>query len=195
MHPSRKPRATALLVHGMGGSPSWWNPLLPVLERSGLAALALRLPSLEDAGPETWRDEVLAHVGKTPVVLIGHSLGAAVCLEAARVKPVEDLVMLACPPFLPDFTPEPPPDTGLSTAAIKRIERFLRAACDHARHIPTGSIHFVGSSDRWVPVAQARRLPFPLVVIPGAGHGLNRSIRLADQLFQHLCLWQNGPHK
>ena len=80
MIPSRKPRAPALLVHGMGGSPSWWNPLLPVLERAGLAALALRLPSLEDAGPESWRDEVLAHIGKTPVVLIGHSLGAAVYL-------------------------------------------------------------------------------------------------------------------
>jgi hypothetical protein len=49
MHPSRKTRMTALLVHGMGGNPSWWNPLLPVLERAGLAALALRLPSLEDA--------------------------------------------------------------------------------------------------------------------------------------------------
>ena len=195
MNLSRKSRAAALLVHGMGGSPSWWNPLLPVLERAGLTAIPLRLPSLEAAGPETWRDEVLAHVGKTPVVLIGHSLGAAVCLEAARVKPVEDLVMLACPPFLPDFTPEPPPDTGLSATAIRRVERFLLAACDHAPQISTRSIHFVGLSDRWVPVVQARRLPFPMVVIPGAGHGLNRSIRLADQLLQHLRLWQNCPHK
>lgn len=195
MNTSQKPRATALLVHGMGGGPSWWDPLLPALERAGLAALALHLPSLKDTGPETWRDEVLAHTGKTPVVLIGHSLGAAVCLEAARLKPVEYLVLLACPPFLPDFTPEPPPDTGLSAAAIKRVERFLRAACGNPRQISTGSIHFAGSSDRWVPVAQARRLPFPLVVIPGAGHSLNRSTRLADQLFQHLCLWQNGPHK
>jgi pimeloyl-ACP methyl ester carboxylesterase len=195
MNPSRKPHATALLVHGMGGSQSWWNPLLPVLERAGLAAIPLRLPSLEDAGPETWRDEVLAHIGKTPVVLIGHSLGAAVCLEAARMKPVERLVMLACPPFLPDFTPEPPPDTGLSAAAIERVGRFLRAACANARQIPAGSIHFVGSSDRWVPVVQARRLPFPLIVIPGAGHGLNRSIRLAGQLLRHLRLLQNSPHK
>jgi pimeloyl-ACP methyl ester carboxylesterase len=195
MNPSRKPRTTALLVHGMGGSPSWWNPLLPVLERASLAAIPLRLPSLEDAGPESWRDEVLAHIGKAPVVLIGHSLGAAVCLEAARLKPVEDLVMLACPPFLPDFKPEPPPGSGLSAAAIKRVGRFLRTACDHAPQISARSIHFVGASDRWVPIAQARRLPFPLIAIPGAGHSLNRSARLADQLLQHLCLWQKDPHK
>ena len=186
MNPSQKSRATALLVHGMGGSPSWWDPLLPVLERAGLAAIPLRLPSLENAGPESWLDEVLANTGKTPVVLIGHSLGAAVCLEAARLKPAEYLALLACPPFLPDFTPEPPPDNGLSAAAMKRVGSFLRAACDNARKISTGSIHFVGALDRWVPIAQARRLPFPLIAIPGAGHSLNRSTRLADQLFQHL---------
>jgi pimeloyl-ACP methyl ester carboxylesterase len=153
-----------------------------------MAAISLRLPSLEVAGPETWRDEVLTHIGKTPVVLIGHSLGAAVCLEAARAKPVERLVLLACPPFLPDFTPEPPPNSGLSAAAIKRVGLFLRVACNNARQNSTGSIHFVGSSDWWIPVAQARRLPFPLVVIPGAGHALNRSTWLADQLLQHLRL-------
>jgi pimeloyl-ACP methyl ester carboxylesterase len=218
----RKTRTTALLIHGMGRGPAWWNPLLPVLERARLAAIPLRLPSLEATGPETWRDKVLAHIGKTPVVLIGHSLGAAVCLEAARVKPVEGLVMLACPPFLPDFTPQPPPDTGLSAAAIKRVERFLRRTCKNAlldffcnrgneAHVSGQSesphvgcyglenmldcVHFVGSSDRWVPVEQARRLPFPLVVIPGTGHGLNRSIRLADQLLQRLRLWQKGLHK
>jgi pimeloyl-ACP methyl ester carboxylesterase len=101
MNPSQKLRATALLVYGMGGGLSWWDPLLPALERAGLAAPALRLPSLEDAGLESWLEEVLAHIGKEPVVLIGHSLGAAVCLEAARLKPVEYLVLLACPPFLP----------------------------------------------------------------------------------------------
>ena len=186
MNQSRKTRTTALLIHGMGGSPSWWNPLLPVFERAGLAGISLHLPSLEDAGPESWRDEVLAHIGKTPVVLTGHSLGAAVCLEAARLKPVDYLVLLACPPFLPDYTPEPPPDNGLSAAAMKRVESFLRAACGNVSQITTGSIHFVGALDRWVPIAQARRLPFPLIAIPGAGHSLNWSTQLADQLFQHL---------
>jgi len=188
-------RATALLIHGMGGSPAWWNPLLPALERIGLSALPLRLPSLEDAGPERWRDEVLARISEPPVILIGHSLGAAVCLEVARSKPVEDLVLLSCPPFLADFTPEPPPHTGLSAAAIKRVERFLRAACDNAPQISTRSIHFVGSSDRWVPVEQARRLPFPLDVIPGTGHGLNRSRRLARQLVEHLLQFRKVQHR
>src|SRR5208283_1195904 len=116
-------QSTAILVHGLGVGPSWWNPLRPALERSGLAAQAVRLPSLETAGPESWRDEVSARIGDQPVMLIGHSLGAAVCIEVARLKPVPGLVLLACPPFLPDFTPQPPPDTGMSAAAIARMER------------------------------------------------------------------------
>ncbi len=195
MDSSRKKLTTALLVHGMGGNPSWWDPLLPILKRAGLAAIPPRLPSLEDAGPETWCDEVVGRIKNEPVILIGHSLGAAVCLEAARLTPVEYLVLLACPPFLPDFTPEPPPGSGLSAAAMKRVGPFLRTACDNASQISTGSIHFVGASDRWVPIAQARRLPIPLIAIPGAGHSLNRSTRLAEQLFKHLHVRQNGPHK
>jgi hypothetical protein len=69
---------------------------------------------------------------------------------------------------------------------MNRVGTFLRAACGIVSQITTGSIHFVGASDRWVPIAQARRLPFPLIAIPGAGHSLNRSTQLADQLFQHL---------
>ena len=176
----------AILVHGLGAGPSWWNPLRPALEQAGLAAQAVQLPSLETAGPESWRDEVIAGIGDEPVLLIGHSLGAAVCLEAARLKPVAGLVLLSCPPFLSDFTPPPPPDSGLSVAAIARMERFLRAACAQAAPATTGTVHFVGSADAWVPVEQARRLPFRLVVVPGAGHDLNRSAAFAGQLIQQL---------
>jgi len=183
-------RTPALLVHGIGSLPAWWNPLLPVLAAAGLKPVPLRLPPLENGGPAGWRDEVLAHIHGPPVLLIGHSLGAAVCLEAARVKPVRGLVLLACPPFFPDFTPPPPPDTGLSAAAMKRVARFLRTACDQASGLQAECIHFVGSMDRWAPVEPARRLPFPLIEIPGAGHGLNRSVRLAEQLAEWLRAFQ-----
>jgi len=176
----------AILVHGLGAGPAWWNPLRPALEQAGLATHALRLPSLETAGPESWRDEVIARIGDQPVLLIGHSLGAAVCLAAACLKPVTGLVLLACPPFLPDFTPPPPPASGLSAAAIARMERFLRAACAQADQVTTRAVHFVGSADSWVPVEQARRLPFRLAVVPGAGHDLNRSAAFAGQLVQYL---------
>jgi MoaA/NifB/PqqE/SkfB family radical SAM enzyme/predicted alpha/beta hydrolase family esterase len=190
-----KARLTALLVHGMGASPSWWEPIVTALGRVGLAARPLVMPSLEEGGPEIWRDEVLAYIGNEPVILIGHSLGAAVCMEAARIKPVSGLVLLACPPFFSDFTPQPPPDTGLSVTAMARVARFLRAACANASQVATESVHFVGTADPWVPVEQARRLPFPLVVIPRAGHELNRSANLTAQLLRRVLSFRSAVER
>jgi pimeloyl-ACP methyl ester carboxylesterase len=186
---------TAVLVHGVGSSPAWWNPLLPVLKRAGLKPLPLRLPPLINGDPTLWRDEVVTHIKNKSVVLIGHSLGAAVCIEAALAVPVGDLVLLACPPFLADFTPPPPPEAALPAVARKNAAQFLRAACEHSARLTCPAIHFVGARDRWAPVAEARRLPVSLVEIPETGHSLNRSTRLADELFQRLRLWQNGPRK
>jgi pimeloyl-ACP methyl ester carboxylesterase len=184
-----------LLVHGLGSRPAWWKPLLPALHRIGLRPRALTLPSLEDHGPESWCRVVLRHLGRSPTVLIGHSLGAAVCAAVARQHRVEALVLLACPPFLPDHTPPPPPGTGLSAAAIARVERFLRSACAQAPPGARRCVHFIGANDRWVPEDQARRLPFPIVVIPGAGHGLNRSPALAAELIRFLLASGfAGPH-
>jgi MoaA/NifB/PqqE/SkfB family radical SAM enzyme/predicted alpha/beta hydrolase family esterase len=182
--PAVKARLTALLVHGMGASPEWWNAIAAPLERAGVAARALAMPELEHAGPETWREAVLAECGDEPMVLVGHSLGAAVCMEVARMKPPAGLVLLACPPFFPDFSP-PPPETGLSLTATARVGRFLRQACAHAAQVPGPVVHFVGAADSWVPVEQARRLPFPLVVIPRAKHGLNRSATFITQFLRH----------
>jgi len=187
--PPRCMSATALLVHGLGSSPAWWKPLLPPLHRIGLQPKALDLPSLEEAGPDSWCGVVIQHLGRSPALLIGHSLGAAVCATVARRHRVEGLVLLACPPFLPGHTPPPPPGTGLSGAAIARVERFLRSACAHAPAGARQCIHFVGAKDRWVPEAQARDLPFPLAVIPDAGHGLNRSPGLASELTRFLVTW------
>jgi pimeloyl-ACP methyl ester carboxylesterase len=177
---------TTLLVHGLGSTATWWKPLLPCLHRIGLRPLPLDLPSLEEAGPESWCQVVLQHLGGPPALLIGHSLGAAVCAMVARRHPVPGLVLLACPPFLPGHTPPPPPGTDLSAPAIGRVERFLRTACASAPAPATRCIHFIGAKDRWVPEAQARRLPFPLAVISDAGHGLNRSSGLAPELSRFL---------
>jgi pimeloyl-ACP methyl ester carboxylesterase len=176
----------ALLVHGVGSSSAWWNPLLPVLEKAGLKPLPLRMPSLKDGDPTLWRDQVLAHIQSEPVVLIGHSLGAAVSIEVALARPVASLILLACPPFFADFTPEPPPEAALSATARKNAAHFLRAACENSTRLACPTIHFVGERDRWVPVVQARRLPFRSVEIPDAGHSLNRSPKFAEELLQHL---------
>lgn len=183
---TRKARLTAFLVHGMGASPEWWEPITAALERVGIASRPLAMPPLENSGPEAWRDQVIAHLDDEPVLLVGHSLGAAVCMEAARIKPAVNLVLLACPPFLPDFSPPPPPDTGLSVTATARVGRFLRKACANAPQVSVPAVHFVGAADPWIPVEQARRLPFPLIVVPRADHGLNQSKTLATQLLYHV---------
>lgn len=181
-----KGRLTVLLVHGMGAQAGWWSRIGAVLGRNGIESRALQLPCLELAGPEAWCDVVMAHSGEHPVILIGHSLGAAVCMEVARIRSVAALVLLACPPFFPDFRPPPPPRTGLSAAARARVARFLRKACAQATAMQIDTVHFVGTTDRWVPVEQAQRLPFPVVLIPRAGHELNRSTRFAAELLHHI---------
>ncbi len=120
------------------------------------------------------------------IILIGHSLGAAVCLHVARRYPVDLLVMLACPTFWPDFEPDPPPHSGLSDAALERAAEFLKRVCASSVRVRAPAVHFVGLQDRWVPASQARRLPVPLVVVPGAGHGLVRSALFRRLLIRRL---------
>ena len=183
-----RPRLAILLVHGMGVGPDWWYPIASSLRRFRVTVRALKMPSLETAGPAAWCVAILRELPRGPAILVGHSLGAAVCLEVGRRRRVEGLVMLACPPFFADFTPPEPPETDLSAGALRRVARFLRRVCQRAGAPPGHSVHFVGTADPWVPVPQARRLPVPLVAIPGAGHALNRSPRLVKKLARQLIL-------
>jgi len=182
----KKPQCCALLVHGMGSDPSWWTPFNPGLREIGVAPVALALPSLEAHSPEAWCTMVQQQVRPKPVLLIGHSLGAAVCLTVALDESVGRLVLLACPPFVEGFNPSPP-RTKLSPAALARVERFLRIASRRAGQVAVPAVHFVGAKDRSVPVAQARQLPFPVVVIPGVGHQLNRSPHAVSAILKELA--------
>lgn len=168
---------TACLVHGLGSQPGWWGPVLPVLQSLDIQSCALELPCLEKAGPEAWVAEVSNHLRSPDVCLIGHSLGAAVCLEVSRQHPVGLIVLLACPPFVAGYTPDPPPESGMSDAALRRVETFLRRTLTRLPVIREGErrVHLVGTNDPWVPIEQARKLPIPVVPVPGAGHNLNRS--------------------
>jgi hypothetical protein len=47
-----KDRLHALLVHGMGSDPSWWNPFLPRLVEIGIDAQALLPPFVEGFSPQ-----------------------------------------------------------------------------------------------------------------------------------------------
>ena len=185
-------RAQALLVHGLDSRPAWWDAFLPPLEEIGVRGAALAMPSLAEAGPEAWCEEVARRIGSEPTFLIGHSLGAAVCLMASLATPVAGLVLLACPPFVGGFSPPAPPVRSLSVTALARVARFLRHACDCAGRVKAEAIHLVGESDAHVPLAQARRLPFPLETVPAAGHQLNQSALAVSAVMRHLVFSEGG---
>jgi pimeloyl-ACP methyl ester carboxylesterase len=94
----------ALLVHGLGGSWRWWEP---VVEPLG-ARFRIHLLDLPGFGSARGRPFVLgdapSHVRAflaaariEPATLVGHSLGGAVCARAAALWPdvVERLVLVA----------------------------------------------------------------------------------------------------
>ena len=186
-----KARLNALLVHGMGSDPSWWNPFLPRLHEIRIDAQALSLPSLEQNGPGIWCEAVKQRIGSEPVILLGHSLGAAVCLRAALEKPVAQLILLALPPFVAGFFPKPP-QSKLSVTALARVARYLRAASELADRVACEVVHVVGEKDLSVPVEHARKLPFPLVAIPSAGHESNLSPQAVTTVIKHIALSDCG---
>jgi pimeloyl-ACP methyl ester carboxylesterase len=96
-----------MLVHGIGGSPRWWRPVVPELARAhrvvvphlGYGGGAPRLALAAVPGVLLGTADLL---GLGRLALVGHSLGALACLELARAAPerVDRLVLIA-PPVRP----------------------------------------------------------------------------------------------
>jgi pimeloyl-ACP methyl ester carboxylesterase len=181
-----KPRLSALLIHGMGSRPAWWDPFLPGLRRFGVEPTALVLPSLETSGPEAWVACVRKRA-KGVSLLLGHSLGAAVALEAAREVVCDAALLLAMPTLNREVSPEPPRETGLSATVLARIARFLRRVNESPPTLPIEVAHVVGANDPHVMLGHARRLPYPLHVIAGAGHDLSRPARVVERVLDQVA--------
>ncbi|HVU50397.1 MAG TPA: alpha/beta hydrolase [Polyangia bacterium] len=111
----RSDAAPALLVHGAGASSAIWMMVMARLARAA-RAVAIDLPGhgpspLPEAGVaalglEAYRDAVGLLAGTLclgPSLLVGHSMGALVALEAALAWPdkVRGLVLCAAAPRLP----------------------------------------------------------------------------------------------
>jgi pimeloyl-ACP methyl ester carboxylesterase len=111
----RPPRRPTLLIHGAGASAAIWTMAMAHLARF-TRAVAIDLPghgpspAVEDgARPPTLVDyrnatgELAASLGLGPSVLVGHSMGALVAIEAALAWPdkVAGLVLCAAAPRLP----------------------------------------------------------------------------------------------
>lgn len=87
---------TVVLVHGIGGSADDWAAQIPLLARR-YHVLAVDLPGFgqSDGGAKHYAPEsyaaVLRHIiglrARTPVLLVGHSLGGAVALNYAALYP------------------------------------------------------------------------------------------------------------
>ena len=86
-----------VLVHGIGGNLGNWFLNQPVLAAKGRTVAALDLPGHGESSRDVGRGSLeelaaalldyLGVLGFARTHLVGHSMGAAVCLEAARRKP------------------------------------------------------------------------------------------------------------
>ena len=174
-----------LLVHGMGQSARWWDPLLHAIEQAGIAPEPLRMPSLRAQGPEAWVDRVVQFIDNCPTVLIGHSLGAAVVLEASRRVPVDACLLLALPGNA--TAARAPEDTcGLSATALARVALFLLSTGRGSAPNGVQCIHFHGADDPAVAPAETPD-GCERATVEGAGHDLNGCRALAGQLRGALC--------
>lgn len=85
---------TLVLVHGNGANTGWWHWMVPALERRYRLVL-VDITGHGDSGHrasysmELWVDEVLAVVRAVggPVILVGHSMGGAICAGVAAAAP------------------------------------------------------------------------------------------------------------
>jgi pimeloyl-ACP methyl ester carboxylesterase len=88
--------ATFALIPGGGGDPWEWHLLVPELEARGHQALAVRLPSADDAaGWSRYADTVVDVLGDAgEVVLVAASMGGFTAPIVCTRRPVDLLVLL-----------------------------------------------------------------------------------------------------
>jgi carboxylesterase len=104
-------QSCCLLIHGFNGLATEFDVLVRHLSDRGLACQALQLPGDSGPGPSVaavqwsdWLDVITGavRVAKrrySSVMLIGHSLGAALALRVAADNPDVSAVVALCPPL------------------------------------------------------------------------------------------------
>lgn len=98
--PEANPRAaTVVLVHGAWADASSWRRVIPVLQRAGIAVMAVQNPTTSLAADVAATRQTLEAIDG-PVVLVGHSWGGTVITEAGNDPKVKALVYVAA--FAPD---------------------------------------------------------------------------------------------
>jgi len=183
----------ALLIHGAGASSAIWMMAMARIARGG-RVVAIDLPGhgptpLPEGGAaalslEAYRDAVGvlgAALGLGPSVLVGHSMGALVALEAALAWPdkVRGLVLCAAAPRLPvrdellalirdDHARVPAwmAEHALSPRARPAVRRgFVAAGIATSREVTGADFEAVRAADLG---ARVRNVTCPLLWLDGA---------------------------
>ncbi|WP_051966694.1 alpha/beta fold hydrolase [Kitasatospora mediocidica] len=184
----------ALFVHGLGGSSDNWADLMEELAGE-VRGEALDLPGFGwSAPPADGNLSVTGHVravigylessGRGPVHLFGNSLGGAVAVRLAALRPdlVRSLTLIS--PALPELPPQRTAlPTGLlavpgATRLIQRIPsggRSVEQATDGLLDLVYGNAREIPDDRREQAVAEYRRrmaLPYALQVLVGSARGI-----------------------
>jgi pimeloyl-ACP methyl ester carboxylesterase len=173
-----------LFIHGLELLPSWWDRFARSFSSEGFITEILTMPEFL-LGTQSWVDSVLSkYDDSSQTVLIGHSLGGAVALEAARKKTPSAVICLAIPiaigklkepPIVSDSLPE-----EIKTA-INHTDIFLKEAVANTPPV-CPVLYFWGTNDPYIEEGAVNLLPFPAISIPGAGHDLNREKRYISKI-------------
>jgi len=140
----KRSKATLLFIHGIGNSGDAWNKVIDKMPPD-VYVIAIDLLGFGESPRPTWAlydaktqaRSVLATYLKlrirTPVTIIGHSLGALVAIEMTRRYPLIVKSLILCSPPIYDSTAQRIPRSDdilrqMYKAAKNNPERFLRLA-------------------------------------------------------------------
>ncbi|MDQ0310472.1 pimeloyl-ACP methyl ester carboxylesterase [Kitasatospora herbaricolor] len=184
----------ALFVHGLGGSSDNWTELMD--ELSDLVdGEALDLPGFgRSAPPADGNLSLSGHVravigyleasGRGPVHLFGNSLGGAVAVRLAALRPDLVLSLTLISPALPELPPQRTAwPTGLLAvpgvpALMRRMPsngRSVEDATEGLLRLVYGDVAAVPEARRAAAVAEYRRrtgLPYAMQVMVGSARGI-----------------------
>jgi 3-oxoadipate enol-lactonase len=183
-----------VLLHALGERASDWAPVMPAFA----ARYRVYAPDLRGHGDTDWpgtysfelmRDDViglLGHLGLRQVILVGHSMGAAVAYLVAIARPdlVARLVIEDAPPPFPRDRPVPAePDSPVGfdwpvvPAIVGQVNQGDPGTWEQLKTIAAPALIIGGGPESHIPqdrlAEAAARIPAcELIVIP-AGHNIH----------------------